>query len=77
LTAPLSPFLDEHQILWRLESELGRAIDGMRPNETARLALEIVDMLRAHIQRENEVLLPKARRLLGPNGLVAVAKRLN
>jgi hemerythrin-like domain-containing protein len=74
--APVDPFLDEHQVLWGLESDLARAIDRKQPEETARLALEIVDLLRAHIQRENDVLFPMARAFLGPEGLAAVARRL-
>lgn len=74
--APLDPFLEEHQTLWGLESELAGAIEEKRLVETSRLALEIVDLLRAHIRRENEVLFPMARAFLGPTGLEAVARRL-
>ena len=42
----------------------------------ASAALEIVDLLRAHIARENEVLFPMARGLLGVEGLARVARRL-
>ncbi len=75
--APLGPFLAEHEILWRLEADLAGALDRNDRTRIARLALEIVDVLRTHIRRENEVLFPMARALLGAEGLAIVAKRLN
>ncbi len=75
--APLGPFLEEHEILWSLEAELGRALDRADRLRTARLALETVDLLRTHIRRENDVLFPMARALLGAEGLAIVASRLN
>jgi hemerythrin-like domain-containing protein len=75
--APLGPFLEEHQTLWGLEERLARAIEGRDGLQVADLSLEIVDLLRGHIQRENEVLFPMARTLLGPEGLAAVARVLD
>jgi len=75
--APLGPFLEEHEILWSLEAELGRALDRTDRFQAARLALEIVDLLRTHICRENDVLFPMARALLGAEGLAIVARRLD
>ena len=75
--APVGPFLDEHQTLWGLEEDLARAIDRRDCEKVARVSLDIVDLLRAHIHRENEVLFPMARALLGPAGLAAVAKQLD
>lgn len=75
--APLGPFLEEHEILWRLEADLGDALDRGDRDRVARLALEIVDLLRTHIRRENEVLFPMARALLGADGLAIVARRLD
>ncbi len=74
--APLGPFLEEHQTLWRLEEILARALDHREPEGVARVSLEIVDLLKGHIRRENEVLFPMARALLGPDGLAAVMTRL-
>jgi len=74
--APLGPFLVEHETLWKLEEELAASIDGGDGDEVARVALEIVDLLRAHIQRENDILFPMARALLGVDGLAIVTKRL-
>jgi hemerythrin-like domain-containing protein len=74
--APLGPFLEEHQTLWRLEQELGQAVTAPQPDRAARLALDIVDLLRAHIHRENEALFPLARERLGNAGLARVAARL-
>lgn len=75
--APLGPFLEEHQTLWRLEEHLARAIERREGAQVADVSLEIVDLLRAHIRRENEVLFPMARAQLGPEGLAAVARELD
>ena len=74
--APLGPFLEEHQTLWRLEEDLARALDHRAAEEVARVSLEIVDLLGAHIRRENDVLFPMARALLGPAGLAEAMTRL-
>ena len=73
--APLDAFLEEHQTLWSLESDLAAAIDRTDRDRVARLAYGIVDLLRAHIRRENEVLFPMARALLGAEGLATVTRR--
>lgn len=74
--APLAPFLEEHQTVWRLERDLERALAAEDALRTADTALALVDVLRAHIARENEVLFPLARGLLGEHGLERVARRL-
>jgi hemerythrin-like domain-containing protein len=74
--APLGPFLDEHETLWKLEEQLAASLDDGDRDRVARVALEIVDLLRTHIQRENEMLFPMARALLGADGLALVARRL-
>ena len=76
-SAPLAAFLEEHETLWSLEAGLKTAIDGGDRERVASQALEIVDLLRAHIQRENEVLFPMARALLGADGLAIVARELD
>jgi hemerythrin-like domain-containing protein len=75
--APLGPFLEEHEVLWRLEADLAAALDREDRARVARVALEIVDLLRIHIRRENEVLFPMARALLSAEGLAIVARRLD
>jgi hemerythrin-like domain-containing protein len=75
--APLGPFLEDHQALWDLEATLEIALRGGDRRRAADVALEIVDLLRSHILRENEVLFPMARVLLGPDGLAAVAHALD
>jgi hemerythrin-like domain-containing protein len=75
--APLEPFLEEHQTLWRLEGDLAGALQRRDGPRVADLSLEIVGLLRAHIERENQVLFPMARALLGPEGLAAVARALD
>lgn len=76
-TAPVGPFLEEHAVLWSLEAALLDALDRGDRNRVARVALEIVDLLRTHIHRENDVLFPMARALLGAEGLAIVARRLD
>ena len=75
--APIGPFLEEHDTLWKLEADLVAAIDRGDRDQVARQALEIVDLLRTHIRRENDVLFPMARALLGADGLAIVARNLD
>jgi hemerythrin-like domain-containing protein len=75
--APVAIFEEEHRALWTLEQELGCLLAG--PGDDPRVvpvAREIVHHLRSHIQRENEVLFPMARALLGPEGLERLARQL-
>lgn len=75
--APLAPFEQEHRELRVLERRLAAALDGRNPTqEVPPVAAELIDLLRAHIAREDEVLFPMARALLGPEGLARVARRL-
>jgi hemerythrin-like domain-containing protein len=74
--APTAPFADDHLALWRLEEELEQALRAEDSERAAAAGLEIVDLLRAHIARENEVLFPMARERLGVEGLARVARRL-
>lgn len=74
--APTALFVEEHLALWRLERELEAAVRVTDAERAATASLEIVDLLRAHIARENEVLFPMARVLLGVEGLARVARRL-
>lgn len=75
--APLAFFEEEHRALRSLESELGAALASSdAPARVPPVARTIVALLRAHIQREDEVLFPMARVLLGSSGLAAVAARL-
>jgi len=74
--APTAVFIEEHRRLRELEGELARvARTGDAPG-TADVAIEVVELLRAHIAREDEVLFPLAREHLGPSGLAQVAARL-
>lgn len=75
--APTALFEEEHRTLWALEQELERRLSRSRNDaRVATVAREIADHLRAHIQRENDVLFPLARTLLGPGGLEELAQRL-
>jgi hemerythrin-like domain-containing protein len=76
--APSAVFVDEHRELRGLEQRLGRELGEPRSvRAIAATALAIVELLRAHITREDEVLFPMARTLLGAEGLAAVARRLD
>lgn len=70
--APLGPFLEDHETLWSLEDELAVSLDKGDGDRVARVAFEIVALLRAHIQRENEVLFPMARAALGTRSVVVL-----
>jgi hemerythrin-like domain-containing protein len=74
---PAALFIEEHVRLRALEEALEAALAGGDPaREAVEPALELVALLRAHIDRENNVLFPAARALLGTDGLVMVARRL-
>ena len=74
--APIEPFVAEHQILRQLERDLEEALRASDARGTADAALALVDLLRSHIARENEMLFPMARALLGTEGLARVERRL-
>ncbi len=74
--APTHQFVEEHNTLRSLEQQLTGALERGAVDEVRSVAVSIVDLLRAHIQRENEVLFPMARQVLGPEGLAEVANRL-
>ena len=74
--APTAVFVEEHRRLRELEGELARVARRGDARMTADVALEMVELLRAHIAREDEVLFPMARERLGPAGLAQVAARL-
>lgn len=75
--APVALFEEEHRTLRQLERNLAAALDGSDPaREVPSPARAVIDLLRAHIERENEVLFPMARTLLGPEGIETVARRL-
>ena len=77
-SAPSAIFVQEHHELRALEARLGRLLDASAPEQViAATALTIVELLRAHITREEEVLFPMARALLGTEGLAAVTERLD
>ena len=75
--APVTPFLEEHRTLRRLETDLEAALNGPTPDrDVPPVARALVPLLREHIERENEILFPMARGILGPDGLVQAARRL-
>ncbi|MDP3773604.1 MAG: hemerythrin domain-containing protein [Gemmatimonadales bacterium] len=75
--APTAVFVEEHTTLRDLEHQLELALAAGDVGRVATAALLIVDLLRAHIARENEVLFPMARELLGAAGLAEAARRLS
>jgi hemerythrin-like domain-containing protein len=74
--APTEPFVEDHVAIRAMERRLLAAIEARDPTETAAAGLAIVDVLRDHIDREDNALFPMARELLGPSGLLEVARRL-
>lgn len=75
--APTALFVEEHRRLRELEVELARAARTGDASRAADVALETVELLRAHIAREDEVLFPLARERLGSSGLARVAAVLD
>ena len=76
--APCEPFRQEHQVLRELEQRLDTALDGPSPErDIPPVAHALVDLLRAHIQREDEMLFPMARELLGAEELERAARMLD
>lgn len=75
--APCQPFREEHEALRELEQRLDGALEGPAPErDIPTVAHALVDLLRSHIQREDEVLFPLARELLGVEGLARAAALL-
>lgn len=72
---PTTSFADDHSIIRSLERELAEALE---PPEdcpaVVRTCRRIIEVLRDHIGREEEVLFPMARKLLGADGLARVAE---
>lgn len=75
--APTEPFVEDHVALRAMERRLSAAIEARDTAEVAAAGLAIVDVLRDHIDREDNALFPMARELLGPEGLLEVARRLD
>jgi len=75
--APVEPFLADHRELRRLEQQLADALD-RDPTGVAAVepALAVVELLRSHIEREDLMLFPMSRTLLGEDGLAEVERRL-
>ena len=76
--APSAVFVQEHHELRALEQRLGRELEDEQSEQAVvATALAIVELLRSHIAREDAVLFPMARELLGADGLDAVARQLD
>ena len=73
---PAEVFVEEHRTLWDLETDLQRQLEAGDPAMAA-TALEIVALLRSHIERENLVLFPMARASLGRKDLQDLARNLD
>jgi hemerythrin-like domain-containing protein len=75
--APCAPFEEEHVALRQLEHRLELALEGPHPErDIPPAAHALVDLLKAHIEREDTVLFPMARALLGEEGLERVSRLL-
>ena len=73
---PTEPFVEDHIALRSMERRLLDAIEAREVGKVAAAGLAIVDVLRDHIDREDNLLFPMARATLGPEGLLEVARRL-
>ena len=75
--APCALFEEEHVALRELEHRLEQAVEGPHPErDIPPVAHALVDLLKAHIEREEQVLFPMARALLGEAGLERVGRML-
>lgn len=74
--ARVAVFAAEHRTLRELERALAGDLAGGDLSRIAHTALEIVGLLRGHIEREDQMLFPSARAALGPDGLAEVVRRL-
>lgn len=75
--APIEPFVEDHIALRSMERRLLDAIEARDAAEVAAAGLMIVEALRDHIDREDNLLFPMAREMLGPEGLREVGRRLD
>lgn len=76
--SPVQLFEQEHGELRVLEAEMTRALHGERPaRDVPPVARNLIGLLRDHIERENQMLFPMARALLGEDGMATVARRLH
>ncbi len=75
--APTGVFVEEHAELRELEQQLADALESPEPAAgVGPPAHALVGLLRAHIEREDQVLFPLARTLLGETGLRQVGALL-
>jgi hemerythrin-like domain-containing protein len=61
---PIAVMLHEHELLRRLAARMASAIDSWNPDAT-RAAREYAAILRQHILKEDRILYPMARQVLG------------
>lgn len=69
----LRAMLDEHVAFWKAVEALEEA--AQEPQRTANIARHIVWLLRSHIQKEEQMVLPLAEKMLSPGELVELGKR--
>jgi len=75
---PVDVMLAEHRDLWTLNDRLVTALAEPSPDRAnlSQTALGIVQLLRSHISKEDNILYPMARRFLGEEGLAEVARKV-
>lgn len=82
---PTTVMREEHQELWNTLDRLTSAIRVLKNNSKDEKAIKdmynsavhIVGLLNQHIDKENHILFPMARRFLGNEGLKRVAEKMN
>lgn len=78
---PCAVMRAEHRALWDLYASIGPLLDRVGSGsadaaeieQLSRLADDVVELLVGHIHKENEILFPMARRMLGDAGVARLA----
>jgi hemerythrin-like domain-containing protein len=79
---PIAVMLGEHEDLWAKVAELQQAVAALNTNggvqqqqQAARVAGYIVQLLEAHIHKENTILFPMAQQALTPEEIAEVCRK--
>lgn len=79
---PIAVMLGEHEDLWAKVAELQQAVAALNTNggvqqqqQVSRVADYIVQLLEAHIHKENTILFPMAKEMMTPEEIVEVSRK--